>query len=147
MPLTKASVSGPKEPLIAAADVPVDLFAQYLSGGGASGLSVKLRGQMQPKMVRFGDYEGFQWTNGPVREGVTKEAEVEEIYEEGEEVETQGEVEPAKRKEEKLQTVELTLGPEGTARAALKAEPRISSPQEMLTELEFRDPNGEIQSL
>ncbi len=82
-----------------------------------------------------------------MREGVTKEAEVEEIYEEGEEVETQGEVEPAKRKEEKLQTVELTLGPEGTARAALKAEPRVASPQEMLTELEFRDPNGEIQTV
>ena len=147
VPLTKAGISGPKEPLVAAADVPLDLFVQYLSGGGASGLSVKLRGQMQPKPIRFEDYQEFQWTNGPVREGVTKEAEVEEIYEEGEEVETQGEVEPAKRKEEKLQTVELTLGPEGTARAALKAEPRIASPQEMLTELEFRDPNGEIQTV
>ncbi len=147
VPLTKASISRPKEPLIAAADLPVDLFVQYLAGGGAGGLPVKLRGQMQPKTIRFEDYDGFQWTNGPVREGVTREQENEEILDEEETDVVEGEAEPAKRKDEKLQTVELTLSPEGTARAVLKGEPRIASPREMLTELEFRDPNGEIQTV
>ena len=146
VPLTKAFISGPKEPLIAATDVQLDLFVQYLSGGGAGGLPVKLRGQLQPKATSFEDYEGFQWTNGAVREGITREQENEETFDE-EEIETEAETEPAKRKDEKLQTVELTLGPDGSAHATLKAEPRIAAPKEMMAELEFRDPNGAIQTV
>ena len=146
VPLTKAAISGPREPAIAPTDIPVDISVQYLSGGGAQDLPVKLRGQMQPKALRFEDYEGFQWTNGPVREGIAKEAETEDIFE-AEGTETEGDEQPRRRKDERLQTVDLKLGPEGTARATLKARPRFTSPQEMLTELEFRDPNGEVQTV
>ncbi len=149
VPLFKAALSPPKEALVAAAEIPLDLFVQYLSGGGAGGLPVKLRGQIQPKVIRFEEYEGFQWNNGPVREGVTREEDKEELFDE-EETASEEQIEPAKparRKDEKLQTVEMTLGPEGSARAVFKGDPRITAPAEMLAEMEFRDPNGEVQTV
>jgi hypothetical protein len=86
VPLMKAFVQGPKEPLVQARDIPVDLSVRYLSGGGAANLPVKLRTEMQPRYVSFPDYEDFIFSNGKIKTGVVRFEESEEGYfeEEGE---------------------------------------------------------------
>lgn len=135
VPLMKGLIQPPKEPLVNAREVEVDLFAGFLSGGGAGNLPVKLRSRVQPRYVRFQDYEDFTISNGEVREETIRRS----GYIEGEE--------GGKRQEPKIRTVELTLGRTGSARARIEDLPAISTPSDVAAELEFRDPNGEIQTV
>ncbi len=47
----------------------------------------------------------------------------------------------------KLPTLDLVLDRSGSARTTLSNLPKVQMPEEILTELEFRDPNGEIQTV
>jgi uncharacterized protein YfaS (alpha-2-macroglobulin family) len=51
VPLMRAAIKPPAEPLVAATEFPVDLSVQYLAGGGASRLPVRLRAQVQRKSL------------------------------------------------------------------------------------------------
>ena len=46
-----------------------------------------------------------------------------------------------------IQTHELELDKSGTGRVKITKLPAVSSPQVLATELEFRDPNGEMQTV
>ena len=137
IPLMKAVVQLPKEPLINASDVDVDLLVTYLSGGGASNASVKLRSQLQPKYIQFDDYEDFIFVNGEVQEGITRRSDYEDTEEQ----------QKIKKEQPKIQTHELTLDKAGSSRTKISNLPAISTPKDLLTELEFKDPNGEIQTV
>ncbi|MGZ3539051.1 MAG: alpha-2-macroglobulin family protein, partial [Thermodesulfobacteriota bacterium] len=50
------------------------------------------------------------------------------------------------KKEIKLPTLDLILDKSGSARTTLSRLPKVESPKEILTEMEFQDPNGEIQT-
>ena len=144
IPLMKAIIQGPKDAVIKAKEIEVDLSAGYLSGGGASHLPVKLRTEIQPKWISFPDYEEFIFSNGKVKTGITRSEEYEDEYiEEEEEPKDTG----LKEKKGKLQTLELTLNQQGISRAKLSGLPEIDTPKDILTELEFRDPNGEVQTV
>ena len=49
-PFERGSIQPPTEPLIHAKEVTLDLNVQYLAGGGAGLLPVKLRGEIRPKI-------------------------------------------------------------------------------------------------
>lgn len=135
VPLMKAIIQPPKEPLVNAPEVNIDLLVTYLSGGGASNLPVKLRSQILPKYLRFDDYEDFVFSNGEVKEGITRRSD----YEEGEE--------ESARERPKTKTADLVLDKSGSLRTKIIDLSSINSPQDILTELEFRDPNGEVQTV
>lgn len=78
VPLMKAMIQPPKDPLVNATETEVDLFLAYLSGGGAGNAPVKLRSQVQPRHVHFKDYEDFVFANGEVKEGVISRSRYEE---------------------------------------------------------------------
>lgn len=136
VPLMKAILQPPKEPLVNASDVDIDLLVTYLSGGGASSATVKLRSQIQPKYIHFDDYEDFTFANGEIKEGITRRSDYEETEEQ-----------QIKKSQPKIQTSELKLDSAGAARTKITNLPAISSPQDILTELEFKDPNGEVQTV
>ncbi len=46
----------------------------------------------------------------------------------------------------RLKTIEMNLDRQGTARAAFRDLPKGDTPRDIITELEFRDPNGEVQT-
>ncbi|HXZ88437.1 MAG TPA: MG2 domain-containing protein, partial [Candidatus Binataceae bacterium] len=70
VPLMKAAVRMPAGTLVGVTRIPVDLSAEYLSGGVARGLAVTLRSQLQPDTtVQFPDFEDFTFANGAVKEG------------------------------------------------------------------------------
>jgi uncharacterized protein YfaS (alpha-2-macroglobulin family) len=72
VPLMKAAVQGPRDPLVNAREADVDLSVSYLSGGGAGGLAVKLRGEVRDREVSFADWEGYEFTGDPLEEGVSE---------------------------------------------------------------------------
>lgn len=134
VPLMKALIQPPKETLVNAQEADIDLHVSFLSGGGARNAPVKLRSRIEPKYVHFDDYEDFTPGNGGIKEGITRRS----TYGEA------GEQEPGKPK---LRTVELTLDETGSSRARIPDLPSVISPMDLFTELEFRDPNGEVQTV
>ena len=135
VPLMKGIIQPPKEPLINASEMEVDILVTYLSGGGAGSSPVKLRSQTLPRFVHFDDYEDFTFANGETKEETTRRS---SYYEEGEQQAVKG---------SQVQTTELLLDKVGGTRTKITNLPIISLPQDILVELEFRDPNGEIQTI
>ena len=145
VPLMKATIQPLSQPLVNVRETEMNLFAEYLSGGGAINLPVKLRSRMQPKFMSFEDYGGFVIANGAVKEGIEKRGRYEEAdMGEGEEP---AEGERPRGQGKNLPTLDLVLGPGGMARATIKEIPATPVPQDLVAELEFKDPNGEIQTV
>jgi len=135
VPLLKGVIRPPAEPLVNVGEIPLDLSIQYLAGGGAGMLPVTLRAEIGPK--RLPVFEGFQdfvFGNGGVHEGTVRRGESEEAS--GEERRTP------------LPVTQLTMDVTGAARTLLSGVPtRVDTPREVMTEMEFQDPNGEVQTV
>ena len=143
VPLLKGLLQPSAIPLINAREVTLDLSVQYLAGGGAGLLPVKLRSEVRPRYVPpLEGFDQFIFGNGPVREGLVRRGGPLES-EDGEEAERRID----ERKPIELPTSDTVLDRAGTARTALSPLPKVEAPKEILAELEFRDPNGEIQTV
>jgi alpha-2-macroglobulin len=130
VPLTRAIIRPPSEPLINPASVPVDLTVSYLSGGGASGLPVKFRYDVRPRYVTSVEgFENFLFSNGSVKEGITR-----------------GDFEEREDRETTLKSSDLNLDKTGSARTTITGLAPADTPMQIFTELEFRDANGEVQT-
>ncbi len=139
VPLMKAIIQGPKQSVINLEEIDVDISVKYLSGGNASNLPVKIRADVQPKYLSFEDFEEFNFSGGRVKTGIAKS----DIYEDEEESQDTGKI----KREKKIKTIELNLDKTGTARAKISNLPVSVIPEDILVELEYGDPNGEIQTV
>lgn len=138
VPLMRATVQPPATPVVAASDFPVDVSVAYLSGGGAGGLPVKLRTDVTAtREWAFPDFEDFTFANGAVKEGRTKRSDED----------TDSESEGQSGAKSTVRTQEATLDKAGTGRLTVSKVPREAHPVEVLAELEYRDPNGESQTV
>ncbi len=134
VPLMKAEIKFPAEIQVNPKELSADLTARYLSGGMAAALPVKFRHQLQPAYAGgFEGFEEFTFGNGRLVPGILKDREYEEE-----------EAPPEKRT---IKTIDLTLDSNGSARTTVSSIPRAETPQSILGELEFRDPNGEVQTV
>lgn len=148
IPTMKAILQPADKVLINAEQATINIQVNYLSGGGASFLPVKLRGQIAPKVVSFADYEDFTFANGGVQLGVQKNTR--EPWYSGEYELTEPDDEdsspaaavtaPARIM---LSTQELRLDATGSGRASFPKVPKSDLPQNIQAELEYQDPNGE----
>ncbi len=146
VPLMKGTIQPPAEPLVRARDAYVDLSVSYLSGGGASSLPVKLRAEIVNKVISFSDYDEFSFAGGRLKEGIISQSEYRDYdVEAGDDIEAQS-ADLSSGKPVRLKTQELQLGEAGSTRARFDNLPRIDAPRDILTELEYRDPNGEVQT-
>ncbi|HEX8485203.1 alpha-2-macroglobulin family protein [Sphingomonas sp.] len=128
LPTMRASVSGPREAAVRPKSLPLDLFAGYLSGGGASNLAVDLRiGWSQHGGTPEG-YETYTFGGTAVSEGVRAL--------DGEGNDTPVALPPA-------QTLPVTLGADGTRRTAIPMPP-LDAQADMRVEMDYRDANGEV---
>lgn len=133
VPLMRGSIRFPKDPLVAPTEFPVDMTVSFLAGGGAGHLPVKFRHHVQSSFSKiFEGFEDFVFSNGAVKEGIAREHEEDE---EGEE-----------KKPYELKSTDLTLDKTGSLRTTISGLPKSDRPLEVLTELEFRDPNGAVQT-
>jgi len=132
VPLMKGVIRPPSADQVAPTTLPLDLTVTYLAGGAASNLPVRIRHQLRPSYVGgFEGYEDFAFANGKVREGLVREEEPEQ----------------EERESAEVRSMDLTLDKSGSARAAVADLPGIEKPMELFAELEFKDPNGEIQTV
>jgi uncharacterized protein YfaS (alpha-2-macroglobulin family) len=135
VPLMRGSLQGPKAPPVAPQSVPLDLQLAYLSGGGASLAQVKLSTVVEAKNVYFSDYDGFQFANGDVVEGIEKsnaggeEAAPDEGNGEG----GRGAV----------RTRNVTLDKAGGARVVVSDIGPVAGPRSLSAEMSYKDPDGE----
>jgi hypothetical protein len=134
VPLLKGVIKPPAEPLVDAGEIPLDLSIQYLAGGGAGLLPITLRAEIGPKRLpAFEGLEGFVFGNGGVREGTVRRGESAEA--------------PGGEGRTPLPPITLTLDAAGAARTRLAGLPSADTPREVTAEMEFQDPNGEIQTV
>jgi uncharacterized protein YfaS (alpha-2-macroglobulin family) len=135
IPLMKAAIRMPAQPLVGVTQIPVDVSASYLSGGAARGLPVTLRSQIRSNSYpRFPDFDDFNFANGSVKVGVVRN--------EGNPEGVEGEENPGVH-----QRKDLTLDNAGGARTDITGIARAQIPVEVHAELEYRDPNGESQTV
>jgi uncharacterized protein YfaS (alpha-2-macroglobulin family) len=135
IPLMKGEIKVPAQPLVAVTEIPIDLSAEYLSGGAAKGLPVTLRSQINKDAYpSFPDFEDFVFANGIVKEGIVRS----EGFYEGTPIEAAPGVHQRK---------DLTLDAAGGARTDISDIPREPTPVQVHAELEYRDPNGESQTV
>ncbi|HUA34669.1 MAG TPA: MG2 domain-containing protein [Candidatus Binataceae bacterium] len=134
IPLMKAAIKVPATPEVSVTQVPIDVSANYLSGGAARGLPVILRSQVSnTNLASFADFQDFTFANGAVKEGIKKT----DTSMEG----------PPEAQPGVHQRKDLTLDAAGGARTVITDIPPASVPQDVRAELEFRDPNGETQTV
>jgi len=130
VPLMKAIIRPPAQDLVSPSAVSVDLTVNYLGGGPAGSLPVKFRYLLEPRYLPSpAAYEGFQFTNGKVQEGLVR-----------------GESEEARQEKSQVQSRDLTLDRLGSAKTTIAGLPKIEEPKEIVAELDFKDPNGEVQT-
>jgi len=139
IPLMKALVQGPAETPVQPGEVGLDLAVSYFSGGGAGRLPVKLRGEVRPRTVAFRGYDEYTFSGERLKEGTRKFSPEDELG-------IDEEAESGREKPRRLPTQELKLDDAGTARTKFAKLPKIDTPKNLHAELEYRDPNGEVQT-
>lgn len=130
IPFMKAALRPPAEELVQPSRIPIDLSVEYLAGGAASGLPVRLRyrlGDVWSPPVR--GFDDFRFVEGKVTEGIVRSGQREE--ETGDE----------------FHLVELRLDETGSSRLTIEDLPLVERPRRLTAELEYRDPNGEVQTV
>jgi uncharacterized protein YfaS (alpha-2-macroglobulin family) len=154
IPLMKGSVRAVGGPLVRVKEADLDLQLSYLAGGGAGGAPVTLRTAVRPRNVWFADYEDFAFANGGVREGVRRTDTPHFYYgddwefsrQEGEEEDSDVKGKGLERKP-KVKSKSLLLDGAGVLRTRVTDLPVSGMPLDLVAEMEYSDPNGEVQTV
>jgi alpha-2-macroglobulin len=137
VPLLKGTIQTQAGPMVNCRDAMLDLSVQYLSGGGAGLLPVKLRTAISDKSLpAFEGFEDVVFGNGGVKEGLFRQGEAADSGESA-----------VGDKPSTLESRDLALDANGFARTQISHLPPSDRPREMTVEMEFGDPNGEIQTV
>ncbi|MCD2513481.1 alpha-2-macroglobulin family protein [Comamonas endophytica] len=134
LPVFEGSI-GPadKKPLVRAETLPVQVQLNYLSGGPADGLPVRVSALVRSRSLEFAGHEDFHFS--PPRAAA-----------EG----TQSDDEEAGAAQDTrviADALPLVLDRQGAGRIELKPLPRGSQARELLIEASYADPSGEVQTL
>ncbi len=140
IPLMKAVIQGPAETMVQPKEVAVDLSVSFFSGGGAGRLPVKLRGEIRPRDVSVRGYDDFVFAGERLKEGTRTLSPDEESG-------PDEEVAAGRGKPLRLPTQDLTLDETGTVRTKFAKLPKLVAARSLHAELEYRDPNGEVQTV
>lgn len=128
IPLMRAEIDPTQAQLVAAKHAEFDLAVRYLNGGGAKNLPVKLRAQLEPRhRIEFAGFNGFDFAQR--RDDTDDNGGGQES-------------EPVT-----LPGAALKLDASGAGRGRIAPLPALSMPHTLRMELEYADPNGEIQTV
>jgi uncharacterized protein YfaS (alpha-2-macroglobulin family) len=124
-----------KKALVNVASVPIDVQINYVSGGGAVNLPVRVSALVRGKYLHYGDYEGFNFSPPQASDTASSG--------EG------GEEEAAASQDQRVvaDKLPLTLDRNGAGKVTVDKLPRARQPQELLLEASYADPNGEVQTI
>ncbi|CAM8647919.1 Alpha-2-macroglobulin, bait region domain containing protein [Comamonadaceae bacterium] len=123
-----------KKPLVNATQVPVDVQINYVSGGGAVNLPVRVSALVRAKGLSFADFSEFNFS--PPQAGQQARSD------EGEEENTASA--DARVIADKMP---ITLDKNGGGKLTIADVPKSRQPQDLLLEATYSDPNGEVQTI
>jgi hypothetical protein len=122
-----------KKPLVQPKAVPAELQVNYVAGGGAANLPVRVSALVRRKSLQFPDYGEFSFEPPRgAREGGSE-----------------GEEEAAATQDARViaDKLPVTLDRNGAGKVTVPEVPVARQPQELLLEASYADPNGEVQTL
>ena len=126
-----------KTPLVKPGSIPTEVQVNYVAGGPATKLPVRVSALVRSKYVQFDDYDAFSFN--PPRDAKRSSP-------------NQDEEESSASQDQRVvaDKLPLTLDPNGTGKVTIdKLPPKLldKQPKELLLEATYADPNGEIQTL
>ncbi len=136
LPVYKGSIAPQsKEPLVAAARVPLQVQVGYVAGGPAANLPVRVSALTRAKVPHFTEYDEFTFNPPRTRnEGQT---------------DTEGEEEASARQDQRVVADKLpvTLDRQGVGQVTVPDLPAAPRPRDLVLEATYADPNGELQTV
>ncbi len=132
VPLIQVRLGAESPKFVAEKNIPLDISAVYFAGGAASNLPMKMRWSVEPSSFYSQDEDllDYSFANGTVKEGVFSSGE-----DEGARYIPQSGVR------------DFTTDKQGYVRVNITNLKYSAGPQRLRAELEYKDPNGEIQSV
>ena len=130
LPLVDARVSGPKTVAAAPKELPMSVQLSYFSGGGMAQAPARLTALVRPRSSGMPGYDEFSFE--PPREAGSRDDEEEDST-----------AATGKLVADKLP---FTTDRNGAATVVLKDLPSLQRASELVTEVTFNDPNGEVQT-
>ncbi|PZQ54885.1 MAG: alpha-2-macroglobulin, partial [Variovorax paradoxus] len=118
---------GEKKPLVGVTAVPTDVQINYVSGGGAANLPVRVSAMTRGKSLNFADYDSFSFSPPRKQEGQASASQDTRVI---------------------ADKLPLTLDRNGAGKLTIdKVPPTKATPRELLIEATYSDPNGEVQTI
>ncbi len=144
LPVLEGRISpSEKKPLVAATSVPTDVQINYVAGGGAANLPVRVSAMVRGKALSFSDYDAFSFNPPRATQGDGSEA--------------AAPASDSNTGEEDLNSVNdtrviadklpVTLNKDGAGKVTVDKVPKVKSARELLLEATYADPNGEVQTI
>ena len=126
-----------KKALVNVTSVPTDLQINYVAGGGAVNLPVRVSALVRSKTLSFSDYEEFNFAPPRAKSAST-----------GADTPV-GEEESAASQDQRViaDKLPVTLDRNGGGKVTIKAVPTSKQAQDLLLEATYADHNGEIQTI
>ena len=121
LPLLQGRIAPPKAAQVAPSELPLTLQLNYLNGGGASGLPVTLSALLRERALRFPGYDDFSFAGSA--DGVSDDRRI------------------------VADKLPVKLDRNGVGNTVVRALPALANASELLSEMHFADPNGEIQTV
>ena len=122
-----------KKALVNVKTVPTDVQINYVAGGGAVNLPVRVSALVRSKYLSYSDYDDFSF-NPPRGKQANN---------------NQGEEEVTASQDQRViaDKLPLTLDKNGAGKVTIADVPTARQPQELLLEATYADPNGEVQTI
>lgn len=135
LPVLEGSIlPAEKKPLVNAASLPTAVQINYVSGGPASNLPVRVSAQVRGKYLSYPDFDAYSFSAPRKRDN--KES-------------TESEDESIGARDSKLiaDKLPITLDKAGAGKLTIEKLPKGRQPQDIILEATYADPNGEIQTI
>ena len=122
LPLMQGRLTPPKGPLVAPGEVALNVQLNYLNGGGASGLPVEISGMLRSRQLSFNGYDQFSFYGNQDNDNDNNQKII-------------------------ANKIPVTLDKSGGGKVVLSKLPAADRPRELVAEMTFADPNGEVQTV
>ena len=126
-----------KKALVNVKSVPVDVQVNYVAGGAAVNLPVRVSALVRGKYLNFSDFDAFSFSPPRAKNDATAEGEEER----------DSDARPSQDTRVIADKLPLTLDKNGAGKVSLDKVPASKQPQELLLEASYADPNGEVQTI
>jgi len=122
-----------KKALIGVKSVPVDVQINYVAGGPAVNLPVRVSALVRSKQISYSDFSEFSFSPPRDKRDTSTESEEESTATQDQRV--------------IADKLPLTLDKSGAGKVLLEKVPAGKRPQDLLLEATYADPNGEVQTI